>query len=341
MTSIVTLLKHPTLTSLIFACFMVSGVILASGLSPGITGTELKGATFLTISALAYGLFGIFSRLIGDDFGAFSQNAIRNLFPFFIYGIILLLYRNQFKKILKKDIKWFLIWTLGGSSTTILTFIAFNHLPLGTTYFLVYSSMIASGLLVGSLLFKEKLTIEKILSLILSVVGLILIYSLSIDRSLIIYSLFAVIAGAVTGTWNTLSKKISGNYSNFQMLLFDTGASAVIAGSIAIMLSDKVPRLELSTTWLAMLGFVVIGFIGSNGVVLGFRYIEAQLGSLILPIEIVFAAIFGYLIFGELPSLGSLVGGICILIATLIVPAYALLTRKPRPSRGNHQKGTN
>jgi len=42
------------------------------------------GTVSLITAAGFYGLYGIFSRLIGSDFGNFRQNWVRNIFAFLI-----------------------------------------------------------------------------------------------------------------------------------------------------------------------------------------------------------------------------------------------------------------
>jgi drug/metabolite transporter (DMT)-like permease len=283
---------------------------------------NFKGASFILISTVAYGLYGVWSRLIGDSFGPFAQNWVRNIGLAIIYLVIILLIPKNWKKIQKKDIKWFLIWTIGGSGSTILTFIAFNNLPLSTTYLLTYASMIFTGIITGTVIYKEKFTLIKLLSVCLSIVGLSIIYSFSIDSNKIIYAVIAVVSGILTGFWNVFSKKISGEYSNSQMLLIDSMISLVIAVIGSLIIRDAVPAFELNMTWLVILAFIITSFVASNALVHGFRFVEAQLGSLLIPTEIIFASIFGYLFFGESLTISLLIGGVCILTASVIMPLF-------------------
>ena len=129
------------------------------------------GSTLLLTSAVIYGLYGIFSRYV-SEFGSFSQSWVRSSIVLFVILLIMVFKKFKWQKIQKYDIKWFLIWILPASFQPVITFMAFNHLPLGTAYFLIYSTMILGGMVSGKIFFSEKLSSSKILSLILVFIGL-------------------------------------------------------------------------------------------------------------------------------------------------------------------------
>ncbi len=49
----------------------------------------------------------------------------------------------------------------------------------------------------------------------------------------------------------------------------------------------------------------------------GFKYVQAQHGSLILPLELLFASIFGYIFFKEVLQISTYFGGLLILSAAI------------------------
>src|SRR3990167_1141931 len=134
------------------------------------------GAISLFSAAGFYGLYGIFSRLIGTSFGSFSQNWARNLIVLILISLVIFIRKTKLITVRKKDLKWILLWFLSGSWVTVLTFIAFNNLQIGTTYLIIYSSMITAGFISGKIFFKERLNILKIISLTFCLLGLLIIY---------------------------------------------------------------------------------------------------------------------------------------------------------------------
>jgi drug/metabolite transporter (DMT)-like permease len=59
-------------------------------------------------------------------------------------------------------------------------------------------------------------------------------------------------------------------------------------------------------------------------VVYGFKNLEAQIGSVILPVEIIFATIFAFIFFREYPTISAYVGGVMIIVAAIIPSLRAI-----------------
>lgn len=276
------------------------------------------GALSLFTAAGFYGTYGILSRLIGSSFGNFSQNWARNLGVLIIILVVIYIRGSKILIPRKQDLKWIVLWFMSGSWVTVLTFIGFNNLQIGTTYLVLYSSMILSGFLSGKVFFREKLNTLKYLSLALSLAGLFIIYKFSISPREVIFVILVLISGFATGIWNTISKKFSNNYSNNQMVMMDAGSSVVAAFLGSIIFKESIPLQVPPIKWFWVAIYAVIQTINVGLIVYGFKNLEAQIGSIILPVEIVFATIFSYLIFREHPQVSTFIGGIFIISAAIL-----------------------
>lgn len=278
---------------------------------------KITGSFFLLVSALIYGTFGVLSRYI-SAFGAFSQNWIKSFFIILLSALIFVLQRRSWKKIRREDFKWFTLWILPASFQPVLTFLAFNHLPIGMTYFLIYSTMILGGIASGQIFFSEKLNLNKVFSIIFLFIGIFLIYRTDLSLTGNIYVFMALISGLILGFWNTLTKKISGNYSEYQMLIIDGLPGLVLCLILSLVLSEKFIPLSDIQPWIWI--FIYSAFSVGAGALLinGFKKVEAQAGSLILPMEIVFGSIFGFLIFREILKPNVYFGGFLILLAAVL-----------------------
>ncbi len=277
---------------------------------------KIEGSIFLLISTVIYGLFGVLSRYIAS-FAPFSQSWIKAFFTGLLALFIMIFGKLSWKKIRREDIKWFALWILPGSFQPALTFLAFNHLPIGMTYFLLYSTMILGGIISGALFFSEKLSFNKVFSMALLLSGIFLIYGSDLTLAGNIYVLFALLAGMILGFWNTLTKKVSGHYSEYQMILLDSGTSLILCLLISIFLSEKIVPLTNFWPWIWIFVYSVFALGAGAFLIKGFKYVEAQVGSLIMPMEIVFGAIFGFLFFGEILRVNAYVGGIFIFTAAV------------------------
>jgi drug/metabolite transporter (DMT)-like permease len=277
--------------------------------------TTGKGTIALLLAA-SYGMYGIYSRLIGGHFGEFTQSWTKNAIIISLLSIFLII-KKSWKQIERNDWKWMILWPLSDVISIVLLYIAFNNLSIGTSYFLLYATMIIGGFIFGSLLYKEQVNKVKALSIILSLVGLSLIFSVEFSPGKFRFMIFGLLAGISTALWNALSKKVSDRYPNTQLVFIDAAVAlaATLIGSLIVQ--DAVPPFT-NPVWTWQILYAVTQICAVAFVIIGFRYLEAQVASVILPIEVIFGVIFGFFFFGEILPLKSLLGGL------LIVSAAAL-----------------
>lgn len=112
---------------------------------------------------------------------------------------------------------------------------------------------------------------------------------------------------------------MSDRYPNAQLVFIDAFVAlcATLVGSLIV--KDSVPLLT-NSVWVWQILYAVTQMSAVAFVILGFRYLEAQIASVILPVEVIFAVIFGFLFFQEIPLPRTLLGGI--IIATAAVLPY-------------------
>lgn len=210
-----------------------------------------------------------------------------------------------------------ILWPLSDVVSIVLLYITFNNLSIGTSYFLLYATMIIGGLIFGNLLYKEQLSGTKIASIVLSLLGLSFIFSVELSMEKAQYIIFGLLSGISTALWNTLSKKVSNRYPNAQLVCIDAAVAlcATLIGSLIV--KDPVPLFTNPIwTWQVLYALTQISAVAF--VILGFRYLEAQVASVILPIEVIFAVIFGFLFFHEILPPRTLLGGFLIASATIL-----------------------
>ena len=275
------------------------------------------GYFYLIISTIIYASYGWFYRST-NAFLPFSQSLFKYIFVIIIISVFFINKTVIWQKIDKKDIKWFLIWIIPCSFQPIFSFITFNHLPIGTNYFLYYSTMIIGGIISGKIFFKESFNAIKSFSLLIVFIGLFFIYHSDLTLITNIYVILSLITGLLIGFWNTLSKKVSGKYPELQMIILDSSSSLTIGLIGSLIHQEILPPISNLSPWLWLIGFAFANLTATYFLIKGFKTVEAQKGSLILPLEIVFASIIGYLIFNEILKPEVYFGGILILLAAIL-----------------------
>ena len=277
-----------------------------------------------------YGMYGIFTRLIGESFTAFTQALVKNGIAFILALLVMFLFKHKWVWPNKKELPWLLLWLFLGSFAMILMFIGFNNLPIGQTYFLLYSTMISFGLITGKVALQEKITPIKGISFIFSILGLFFIYADSFRFTT--PALLILLAGACMGVWNTVTKKFSARFSDFGLVAID-GLTGAIVGLVGMLwlgqtLPSLGPNIDRSWFWISIFGTSQVVSIAL--MIYGFKRVEAQIGSLILPIEVVAATIFGFLFFAEIPTTFTFIGGALIGSAAILPGISTLIEAKAK-----------
>lgn len=253
----------------------------------------------LILVAVIYGAYGVFIRMIGEEFSVFSQSWIRSLIVIVTVASIIFLSKNKVKPLRKQDLLWIILWLASGVGTIPLTFTAFNNLPIGTTYLLIYVTMITFGYLSGWILFKEKINALKIVSILLALVGLSIIYSVNMVAEKLPFFAIALGSGALTGFWNTITKKFSKNYSTLQLILVDAIIAFIVSLIAFFAMKEFLPALTLTPAWGWIVVYAMAQICTVGLIVYGFKYVEAQIGSVILPLETFFGAMLGFIRFSK------------------------------------------
>jgi len=273
---------------------------------------SILGSTFL------YGAFGVFTRLIGYKIPLFYASFTRLLFAFLI--LFLILYSTKkIKPIKKEDYKWLILRSLAGIVSFVGFYISFYAIPIGLAYFIYYAGSTISSYFFGKVLFKEKLTKIKIISLILALFGLGIVYLSNIKlNSSSIYMLAALISGFGAAIWDSFSKKISGNYSATQLNMLDNFIDLPIMMLISFLLKETWVFPAFNLTWLFNLIFSITFIITGQLMIYGFKYLDVQIASLFMLTEILFGIIFGFIFYKEMITLTTLIGGIAIIVAIIL-----------------------
>lgn len=289
---------------------------------------RLKGVGSLFLATSLYAFFGVFTKLIGYKLPLFFQSWSRNLFALIILLVIILYFRG-WKKVKRHDWKWFIVRSTVGMISYITSFISFHALTIGTALFVFYAGSIVGGFIIGKIFYNEHLNKVKVISVIFSIIGLYLIYSINVEVGMGLYLVMAIFSGIASAIWNTFSKKISGSYSNLQLNTLDYAISTGILFSISLLLRESWVMPSFNSTWiysgLFTLFMLPTGFL----VVYGFKRLDAQIGSIVMLFEVVGGIILGYLFFHEIISVTTLIGGVLILSA-IIMPLTLKFHKKIR-----------
>ena len=265
------------------------------------------GAVALITATVLYGLYGTYSRMIGVGFGVFTQAWVRDCIAAIISLTIVVLGR-KWKNVQPADWKWIAVWIGVDTLSSVGIFVAFNKLEIGLAYFIFYVGIVVAGYVLGTLMWSEKLTRVKLMSLAASVLGLGLLYSFGIHVADIGWFLLAFLSGCGIGSWNLIAKKFSSHYDGSEIVFLNSLLGFFLSVCIAMVRGEGMPHVAISVQWLGILLYALSQQCTVWLVVYGFKHIGAQQGTLIMPLEAVWGAVFGFLFFDESLSFSVVMG---------------------------------
>jgi len=277
---------------------------------------KVKGSGFILVSAFFYATYGIWSHLMADSFGIFSQAWTRGL-VLLVITLILNFFFKFLKPIYKKDWIWFGVIALMGLNQAPY-FYGFKYLNIGTATLLFYSALLVGGYLIGKFSFDEKMTRIKLLSLGLAILGIAIIYRLVINPSQFLAAGMTIIAGLMGAGGVTFTKKLSHNYPEIQIMTSYFISITVVNLILSLLLKDTLPVLGFNVGWMSQIGYIFAFLIANLAVIEGFKHLDPSVGSLIGLVEILFGILFGVIFFGETIGLGTIIGGILIIVSTVL-----------------------
>jgi drug/metabolite transporter (DMT)-like permease len=287
--------------------------------------TNTKGAAALLGAAFTYACFGLLIREMAKMFGNNAQVAFRFVLAFVFLGIFSLLVKRPTKLTGKTLLK---VAFLGVAfcGVVILFTISANLTKLGNAVFLLYAGSIVTSLLIGTLMLKEKLTVTKVVAIVLALIGLSMYSSSLLALSLGVVT--AILSGVLDGVSNSIRKTLRGIDRN-SILLYQYAFGAVSALLVLAIAPQDSIRVVSIVPVIAGLVFAgaIIGL--GNLLLYGFQHFDVNVGTVILATELFFASLIGWVFFREVPAPNEIMGGAVIFLASILsaVDMPALMRR--------------
>lgn len=288
---------------------------------------SIRGYSMILASALLFGTYGVWSRLIGDTFPPFYQTYIRCILIILIM-LPFMLANNTFCKIKRKD--WPQLGVFVGFCifTQVPLYYAFNHAPIGTVQLLFYSMFVITAYAVGRLYLGESITKIKLISIVLAFLGLALVFGNSVIAFAPLGLALAMLNGVASGGEVASSKRISDKYSPALIVFWGWVLTLLTHLPLSFIIGEEQVSFHLNQDWLFLLIYAFVNAAAFWLVIVGFQFVDAAMGSLIGLMEVVFGVVFGAIFFHEVLSLSVYIGGLLILIAAMLPDLINIIQHK-------------
>jgi len=279
------------------------------------------GYLLVILAAVLWGTLGIpVNELKESGMTSYEIGVTRSFFGAALIGLFMVFYDRRSFKINLKLLP--LLIGVGAASQAGLNigyFIAISQLGLGISVVLLYTSPVFANLL-SFLIYREKLTISKGISVVLAIIGCFLAVTGGVfSISLSLMGLFAgLLSGFSFGITPIFSKKLGGRATLLQILFY----SFLFGGIIQLFfidISDYLLKMDNTMIFYGMVLAIFPTIISFTLYNKGLKYIEPGIASILCVMEVVVATLVAKVYFLE--PLGSIkIIGIFLIISASILP---------------------
>lgn len=291
--------------------------------APNPNAARFQGITLVVLATMFWSTSGIFISLTvrNWDISAVSLAFWRDLTTFITLLVGIALVRPGLLRVKRKDLPWLL---------------AMGAISIGSFHVLWNTSVLMIGASIATviqcnapifvtimawIIFKEPLTQRKIIAIILSVTGTVLISgilglnTIQLSKIGLIASIFSAI---FYGSFSLFGKKLTGDYNPWTILVYIFGFATLTLLPFQLLAPSPYPyQIPALLYFISLILIATIGGFVLYTTALG--RLQASIAAIIATSEIVFAAILAYFILNERMDIWQIVGAILISSGVILV----------------------
>ncbi len=282
------------------------------------------GTVFVITAGVLWGLMGLFVRNL-DKYGITSMQivALRAVFTALMMSVVTLVHDRKLFKIKLRD-----CWCFFGTGICSIVFFNFCYFrtitltSLSVAAVLLYTAPIMV-MVMSVFLFKEKLTIIKIVAAAVAFAGCALVTgatdgSLSLNTAGVFTGLGSAFGYALYTIFGEYALKRGYNSITITLYTFIFASAGVLPFANLPDLADKVSANPQILGWGAVLALVVT-VLPYLVYTIGLRTVEAGKASVMATVEPVVATLVGVIVFAEPLSVPGIIGIILVAVSLTIL----------------------
>lgn len=267
---------------------------------------KYKGILYILLSALCFAFMNTFVKLAGD-LPSIQKSFFRNLVALIFAAIVLKRSGIGFSY-QKGNLKPLILRSTFGTLGILCNFYAIDQLVLADASMLNKMSPFFA-ILFSYLLLKEKIDWVQAISVAGAFIGSLFIIKPSFENVALIPALAGFTGGMAAGIAYTFVRILGqrGEKGPFIVFFFSSFSCLV---TLPFLIFDYHPMSGIQVAYLLMAGLAAAG--GQFAITAAYCYAPAKEISVYDYSQIVFAAILGFLLFGQVPDLYSSLGYVII-----------------------------
>lgn len=281
---------------------------------------KIHGILYIVLSAIAFGIMPILAKLAYSG----GANVQTTLFLRFSFATLMLFCYIKSKNIsLKLEKKQYVLLIFlgvaGYSLTSMMLFLSYNYISVGMATMIIHSYP-AIVTFLSFVFYGEKLSLKKILCLILCILGIFIMVDLGVATYDIKGILLALIS-AIGYSFYVLgaSHKYIKSTNNYVITFYISLVSAI--SILAIGLPTQ--TINLNIKFYSLVAILLLAFISTVIALMAFlqgvKIIGPSNASIFGTLEHIVTLILGILILGEGVQFKTILGSILIIISMIIL----------------------
>ena len=284
--------------------------------------SKSKGILFIILAALSFALMNTCVRLAGD-INTFEKAFFRNFVAALITGVIMLR-QHVPTKLSRESRRLVLGRVVLGTLGLVCNFYAVSRINLADANMLNKMSPFFA-VVFSALLLKEKMSLRQLLIVLGAFAASLLIIKPSPANLQLFPSLVGALGGVAAGAAYTCLRGATTHGTPRTLVVFCFSAFSTLAMLPLALLNFTLPS-PVQLLWLLLCG--VFGACGQFSITAAYTFAPAREISVYDYSQIIFSALLGFFIFGQIPDALSFLGyGIIILLA-LINSGHIQIGRK-------------
>lgn len=269
-------------------------------------GQKTKGIIYIVVAAFGFSVMSLFVKLAGD-LPAFQKAFFRN-FIALIFITVMMLRENIGFAPKKENIPGLLGRSLCGTLGLLCNFYALGTLNLSDANMLNKRSPFFA-IIFSIFLLREKPTAAQVLGVAVAFGGSLLIIKPGFADAQLIPALAGVLGGLGAGAAYTFVRKLGKKGENSKRIVFYFSAFSCLF-CLPFLIVQYKSMTFLQTLYLIFAG--TFACVGQLGITKAYLCAPAKEISVYDYTQVIFAALLGFFVFGDLPDIWSVLGYILI-----------------------------
>lgn len=271
-----------------------------------------SGPYYFLISVIFFSVMEILVKFLSSSYPIGELVFFRGFFG--LLPIIFIMPKKKFFQNFKtKKIKLHIFRTITGCFALISIFFSLKYLPLADAISITFAAPIFATIF--SIFFlKEIVGKKRWFAVLIGFLGILII--LKPGTSLFsIYSIFPILFCVGFAASASLIRILSKTDKNYLISFYYT-AGLTLVSLFLDPLSWKIPLFK---DCLLLISIGIIGSLGNIIITEAYRKSEISLITPIKYLNLIFAIVFGYYLFNEVPEVSTLIGSVFIIVSTVII----------------------